>query len=195
MNTKYTTLTIRVLFILLLLVSCKKDNSTDQQINKATAVVPPPEPITIVEFHKEGGHRFLGLFGEVKYRTVEKSITGISTLDGNTYIHVLYNCIGKGNIKCSTSISDNAASPIESNYFEIIDSIHVYEGNINSIVDMLVQEIDENTIERHIFTGSFTRVYSLPTIENSSVDLCFNVLWENGNSNGDANIQISVFHE
>lgn len=147
--------------------------------------------IKIVNVEKEGGRRcVLGIFGAVRYDHIYchpdiKYITNPETGHQDRVETTDIKCEGPGNEACDyTGGISSAKTGVANEVEDFSDKI------INSLLD----QIDENLLEKEIYSGSIGKKYVFTPEGNKPVYLYAEAKWDKGNSNGDAKIVIKVYN-
>ena len=145
------------------------------------------EPIKILNIHKEGGRSFLGIteprYDKVDFETVishEKCPYTGEVYEQHTST---LTCIGPGDIKCRKSVAEKGFK-----YNGVTISEDVFVETMNSLVD----EIDEKLVEKEK-EGKVVKKISVVADNNEQFIFSFIATWENGNEEGNADIQIVVY--
>ena len=189
-----------LIFVGIVMTSCKKEheecfyqNYKKKTIKRQKMMADNPRIIKIIEFHKEGGRRFLGFIGQPRYREIDKNVT-ISTIGEYEYHHVFVSCVGEGHAKCSEKLSETLGEEeanVDVEYIQVDDYRFVNENEIVDFVDNLIEEIDES-IGQGFYNGNIQRDMSFISSSGEEIMLCFEGEWINGNEDGDADIRIVV---
>ncbi|MBR5777897.1 MAG: hypothetical protein IKY22_05510 [Bacteroidales bacterium] len=145
------------------------------------------EPIKILNIHKEGGRSFLGIT-EPRYDKVDfetKIERRQCPYTGEVYeLHIsTLTCLRPGDIKCRRSVAEKGFK-----YNGVTISEDIFVETMNSMVD----EIDEKLVKKEK-EGKVVKKISVVADNNEQFIFSFIATWENGNEEGNADIQIVVY--
>lgn len=151
--------------------------------NIAVADVPV---IKIIDIHKEGGRNMFWGLCEPRYSTVTKTSHEYFKQDiaSGTIVlveRISLTCLDPGWAKCRLSVAENRI-----NYNGVNINENIFIENANDLMD----QVDKN-LEKSIFSGKTTKKVTVKASGKQFLFL-FEATWQNGNENGDADIEIKV---
>ncbi len=138
--------------------------------------------IYITEFHKEGGRRTW--WGGTRYNEVNKIVNISDTpTTGYTIHRTTITCLHEGNEKCTKKLE----SPLS-----LSQDATIAKEIIDNITEAELDSIDIEIIENAIYSGNKSRTIILPTIEGNNAYVRLQSVWNNGTTDGDADIRITL---
>lgn len=149
-------------------------------------------PIHVTEVHVSGGRPALfGLIGPMRYQTVETQyvITFSTNPETNEVTEVhrwVVDCSGEGYNKCKKTLPKSMT---------LIDGHSISSECISSVEAELIEGICIALQDKSSFqpNGSMSKTVLVTDEKGSRLTLLFHAVWRNGDSNGDADITISLF--
>lgn len=176
---------------------CEKEklNPTEQVVNASIGYDGNWKVVT--EVHKEGGTP-TNLFGTtigVRYNIVDKQYHFIA-VNGLHVEKIIITCSGNGSNRCRVNGHSYSIDPqADDNWTEIDSGIFVNSSEMYDIMDNLIDSVDVQLLQNSNFSGSVSQTALIPLQTGGSIPLTFDLIWENGNSYGDADIEISVYYD
>lgn len=187
----------------LFLTGCEKEELNDVSLNsiqKADQSQDPPRLIYQTHVVKEGGTpiTFLGIRIGVGYSLVSKTHGTSYTADGNYEIrHTYITCQNGGNERCRIQGKSYAVNPDEDDdnghTIDIDSLLSIVDTNIFAYADMMMDSVDTQ-LETGVSSGQLSSTSTFQTLTGETVTLRFDVIWTNGNTQGDADIELSVYY-